>query len=96
MSRQKQSVGLRFKSDDAFGIFAEALVRDDVPFRLTGFETILIDKTQLTRLRGSSAKLYKDYEAKGLVEVLDPPSVEFSLLTDQEATKLLEQFAKEL
>jgi len=89
-------VGLKFKSEDELGFFAEALVKDNVPFRLAGFETIIIDKTQLGRLPGPSNKLYKEYAANVLVAVLDSPSVEFSIPTEQEATRLLEQFAEEL
>ena len=46
----KREVALRFKDKAAFGKFCVALSEEDVPFRLAGFQSVVLAEKDLRRL----------------------------------------------
>ena len=64
---------LQFKSREAFADFCVKLKSDNVPFSLSGFQIVNIERKQLDNLMMSSAQAYEayqDYRRQELVKKL--------------------------
>lgn len=88
---------MRFKDRDVFGRFCVILADDHIPFKLAGFQTIVVAKMHLDKLPKASAQFYEQCKQQNHIEDASPVvSVGTRRLpTQQETERLLKQLADE-
>ncbi len=86
----RREVALRFKDRSTFGKFCVALSEHDIPFRLSGSQTVVLAENDYGRLEGDPRALAVT------AEVADPTrrAKRPSLPSQRETEALLWQFAK--